>query len=590
MDWKQLFSLCSVGVLAGTLGACGGGSGSDPAPDSTILRGVAAAGAPIYGKVYAYKPSTGESKGPVNIDGSGNYSLNVSGLDAPFVVIAEGNVGDRAYRLASVVMPGEEDGRINITPFSDMVTGMATGTYGEYAENADLQVLTQADIDTIESDIKTNFSGVLTDLGVDPATVNSPRKDAFTANGTGMDKVLDALDYVATANDASVDVDRDGAADFTASSPAAVTVSTTTLTETMALFEACKSSLDGMLSDLQSGVAASTIISNRFDVNFLDDGENASGFLNGLGDGQGVSISQAAIISVDLGAVPKSITIRVTFNYNGKPFSRGVMICNDDGAGGALLAGNQRWGSLDISSYVAEIETFDRTAQAAITTFEGGINVILDFGNVPYVSDPSRDIAYATVEGPGLPATGVVLKPYITASAATDVWPFTVMNGTTNTLSSRIPLQASDLVGASYPFVYTVKLYDSTDTVKQTYQETLYDFVELDTQVIATDYKMPEITNPRTAGLLNGQTYTSSNPLNLAYSMPDRQMLPHYAISMFDCGSSGGIKSQVKNLIGDSTYKKQLTNLDASSGCTGYVAVQAKDHLGHDRFMIYRIK
>ncbi|HEX8949181.1 MAG TPA: hypothetical protein VF790_09490, partial [Dissulfurispiraceae bacterium] len=90
-------------ALVFTLGCGGGGSSSSSgaAGGGNVVQGVAAGGAPIVGKVYL-KDSAGSAEKSTAIGGDGSYSIDVTGLTAPFILKADGTVNGVPTTLYSV--------------------------------------------------------------------------------------------------------------------------------------------------------------------------------------------------------------------------------------------------------------------------------------------------------------------------------------------------------------------------------------------------------------------------------------------------------------------------------------------------------
>jgi len=194
-------------LLLGALAGCGG-SGSTPAPDAprVTLSGTAATGAPMAGATVVVIDSTGAPvqwcqdaasvEVPCTTRPDGHYTLGLkSGVRAPLVLTATPVDG----RMAQVSMTAEAvSGTVNITPITTLVAA-------SLAPNGDPYQLKPSDFDSARLDAA--VSGIVHALKplLDAAgTTAHPLTGVFAADGTGMDKALDALDVQRTSNEAGV--------------------------------------------------------------------------------------------------------------------------------------------------------------------------------------------------------------------------------------------------------------------------------------------------------------------------------------------------------------------------------------------------
>jgi hypothetical protein len=122
--WCQhLLSAVALSALA----ACGGGGDSTPATSNTppadntavTLRGTVATGAAVSGTVTAKDANGLVRTGSISADGS--YRIDVTGLQAPFLLRAVGTVGNKQIVLTAPVTAADFNSTINITPLSDLL-------------------------------------------------------------------------------------------------------------------------------------------------------------------------------------------------------------------------------------------------------------------------------------------------------------------------------------------------------------------------------------------------------------------------------------------------------------------------------------
>ena len=188
MNSKVINVMMGLFVVAFGIAGCGGGGGSNT-PNVTTVSGVAATGAPISGTAYI-KDSTGTEKSQViNIDGA--FSFVVDGLKAPFLLKAEwtpaGGTKQTLYSFAT------STGTANINPIGHLAAISAAGATDISAlyatpDASKLQMLATA-LPTAVSALRT---GPLKPLFDQYANID-PIKDAFKADHTGFDKLLDTV-------------------------------------------------------------------------------------------------------------------------------------------------------------------------------------------------------------------------------------------------------------------------------------------------------------------------------------------------------------------------------------------------------------
>ncbi|WP_020677098.1 hypothetical protein [Geopsychrobacter electrodiphilus] len=189
---KRLFRLLTACIFISALAACGGGGGTDPIANqpATTLSGTAAAGAPIIGQVTV-KGSQGHTKTAL-IEANGNYSVDVTGLTAPYRLRAQGTVGGIEYKLHSYAETADLGNTVNITPFTDLIVANAAGqiasTYFDEVAPTDIP---PADLAAQEEALQTKLQAVFTTLGV--GTAVDLLHTTFSADHTALDAALDII-------------------------------------------------------------------------------------------------------------------------------------------------------------------------------------------------------------------------------------------------------------------------------------------------------------------------------------------------------------------------------------------------------------
>lgn len=201
-DWTSGVRMLLLSSTVALLTACGGGgssgSGSDDAgTGSATISGTAAAGAPVIGQVTV-KDANGTLR-TVDIRADGGYSLNVSGLTAPFVFRAQGQVGGREIILVSAATSADINGTINITPFTDLiVANMAGQLASSYFDSPDFSALTADELNAAKTQLTQRLLPVLTSVGMEAGF--DLLRSAFSADHTGIDAVLDVVRVTVDAN------------------------------------------------------------------------------------------------------------------------------------------------------------------------------------------------------------------------------------------------------------------------------------------------------------------------------------------------------------------------------------------------------
>lgn len=179
------FFLIGCGKKAGDGAGVGNGNGNGDVV-STMLTGIAAAGAPIIGTINV-KGANGElSLGAIESDGS--FSVDVAALTAPFVVWAKGTANGKSVTVYSTI---SDVGYVNVTPATHAVMAMALGDDPETHFEADGAVPSGTSLAAAKQAVIDIMSSIFT--RIDLAADFDVMSDAFTADGSGFDSVLNAV-------------------------------------------------------------------------------------------------------------------------------------------------------------------------------------------------------------------------------------------------------------------------------------------------------------------------------------------------------------------------------------------------------------
>lgn len=185
---RLLLCLVTLFAFLCVLAGCGGsGSGTS---DSGTVSGVAAAGAPVSGKVTLVDRNGVQRT--ANIDDNGAFVLDVAGLTAPFIVKAEGLVGGQSHTLFAVT---SHDGTVHVNPYTNLILAVALGGNParllDSTATIDYSKLDDAALLQAQGKVKALLQPLLDRYGI--ATFE-PLSGAYSAQpGNRLDAVLDVV-------------------------------------------------------------------------------------------------------------------------------------------------------------------------------------------------------------------------------------------------------------------------------------------------------------------------------------------------------------------------------------------------------------
>ncbi|MDP2505474.1 hypothetical protein [Oceanobacter sp. 3_MG-2023] len=175
--------------------------------DSPVLTGTAATGLAIDGTVFVYDADGRQTN--VIIEDDGSFSVNVDGMTPPFMLEARPDDTSTAiqYSFAEAA-----DITVNVTPLTTLALFLANdqqslaalvSAWDDEAESFDETALAAA-----EDVILANFADQFEERALDPQTYDL-FNNAFRANRTGFDAVLDDVRIVFDMDEGSFEVDVD---------------------------------------------------------------------------------------------------------------------------------------------------------------------------------------------------------------------------------------------------------------------------------------------------------------------------------------------------------------------------------------------
>lgn len=204
MQKKKL--LCGALIVAGVIGlaACGGGSSSTSTTAASQINGTAASGAPFAGATITLTDANGTQRS-ATAGSDGSFTIDVTGLIAPFVIKASGTVGGTTSTYVAVMADAVAAGgtrTLNVTPLTTAVAALLSDN-NDPLDMTDVTKLkakaTSAEIKKVVDALKLVLAPVISATGANAATFD-PMATAFKADRTGLDSVLDAVKVAVTAD------------------------------------------------------------------------------------------------------------------------------------------------------------------------------------------------------------------------------------------------------------------------------------------------------------------------------------------------------------------------------------------------------
>lgn len=446
-------------AVTGLLAGCGGGSGdagsatvtpptTPPVTATSTVTGTAATGAPIAGAVVTLKDSANKSA-TATTSSTGAFSLDTSGLTPPFLLQVTTPGGTR---LLSVSTSANPTATLNITQLTDLVVRSWYDVQGQSGDTAftnpatlpppspqQVQSIAQFLLGLLQLAITANGAPITDPLDL----IAKP----FTANGSGIDKLLDNTHVTLAATTAQVVLGAGGATQTTtltfaaststmsaSSSTTAGSVTTTsTASNVVPVQSAQVQALDAINASL-AGLAAA--VNNRgaalvaadlepfFAADLLNEGLNRSQFLAGLVPEmrqlQNVSLKVDQLRALDATAGTAQAIVRFTATQGGSSSTQRETFFFHRGSDGTWrFAGDGRIGEVGVQAE-------GRRNQGLFTDSNGpsvNIDVRPVVGTVP-ASASSLGISAPFATGPvqlgsiEVLDSGVQLQPFFSNTGA----------------------------------------------------------------------------------------------------------------------------------------------------------------------------
>jgi len=427
-------------------------------------------------------------------DANGYYSFTsaqLSGWTTPYMMQIDYKVGGVDYSLHSAATAEDltsGSATINITPLTDLVIANLAGTIASnvFKNQANYaSQLTSTALAAGSTALAAQLQPILASQGVS-ASVDLFRT-SFTANGTGIDAVLDALKVTQdpTTNTATITSRLDGSAitdtlgtTNTATLPApAAAVPVTDLQAITNYFSNFSTEMTKAPAPTDPALLA------FFDqTNFKQDGQSLAKFLQQITTDPAVLGGVISFRDIILEPVPAWVTTvpagatayraRFTFLLSGFPNSRERFVVYKDSSGNWIALGNQIMAKVRVEALETNGLVYGNAVAPTRVSCTGLFPQVNDKGGI--------GINFAVVTGPGLPTAGLLLFATVNGS---DMGDFTLAAGDPTTYAGTATVAATNNVSACgfnnlYPLDdtaiaaiaasqmrYTVKLYkDGTGT------------------------------------------------------------------------------------------------------------------------------
>ena len=213
---KLLYFSFSTLMLA-ALVACGGGGGAGS--NSAQLSGVAAYGAPMQGASITLTDANGQSR-TTNTSTDGSYTLDVTGLTAPFLLKASSAAGDSVKEYVALVTSAPTEGKTvvaNVTPLTHALVTMVSSdgaSPNEFTDSSKLKTLDTSKLSAALVNLQAALKNVLVETGLsekfDPLSVRF-KADRTNAEDTLLDTIkVSVSDQGVTLHNARVSVNDNG--------------------------------------------------------------------------------------------------------------------------------------------------------------------------------------------------------------------------------------------------------------------------------------------------------------------------------------------------------------------------------------------
>ena len=327
--------LLPIFIIAGC-GGGGGHSGSTSTP-TQMISGVAAAGWPLTGTV-TIKDSKGATNNTTS-DVTGAYSINVTGMTAPFVLMASGTIAGVSTQLYSGATQADIGGNINITPLTDLIISNVAGEISaNYYSSGNFSNLTADNLNTQDVKLQDVLQPISSGVpGFPASSIDLLRTSSFLTNNTGLDALIDLVtitDNVPTNSATITNVTNQQAVTVnfatqtytnTFSTATTTALSVNDISSIITFFSNFFNTLSESITTNQT-LATNSGLLNLFDgATFLNNGQNLSAFLTSLTSTTNIGLTLNGLSILALNHVGSSGTATVNFTTNALPTTTQTM-------------------------------------------------------------------------------------------------------------------------------------------------------------------------------------------------------------------------------------------------------------------------
>lgn len=172
---------------------------------TTRLNGTAAVGAPLAGATIVLRDAAGHTL-TAQADANGQYAFDVTGLTAPFQLIAtlERGENDTVHFAVVPAVDAAQGNVANITPLTTAVAALSTAqAVPRPMTAAELAAVTAQNVGAATRDVLTAIAPVAAAVSVDASTYD-PLKTPFNPDRTGVDALLDQLAVTLRPDEVSI--------------------------------------------------------------------------------------------------------------------------------------------------------------------------------------------------------------------------------------------------------------------------------------------------------------------------------------------------------------------------------------------------
>ncbi|ABQ24833.1 hypothetical protein [Geotalea uraniireducens] len=497
--WNSIKLVMFGAVTAVVLAACGGSGGGGAA---TTISGVAAAGAPIIGSVTIKDSTTPTAQTKtVPIAADGKYTVDVTGLKAPYMVRADGYVGGNEYHLYSAGTSADVGGKINVTPLTDLIVSNIAGSIAKtYFDSGNFSNLTATQLTAQSDALKAKLLPVLQAVGVS-SSIDLLRA-SFSTDHTGLDAALDVLKVTTdtttgVATITNIITQQQMTSNITTGTYTGAITDTTgvaTAATDIQLISAGFKTFSNLFATSLPSDTNPTLLALFDSATFMLEGQTLAAFLTEITTDKsmiGISFANISIQSMDANG---NAVVAIDVMQNGKVVNDGPkpfhMIKKTDGKW--YMQGDQYIANVNVEP-VAEYRVSD-----TVTPIVTGLRLnIEDRGG--------KGITSAVVTGAGLPSTGVTIINNIAYHY------FEIQGQNGGNLYSMTDTAIGAIADTEES--YTIKLYIGT-TLAATYTEKLKKRPYLKSELTTANF--PTITSPTVAQV---RAFTGGNT-TVSWTLP----------------------------------------------------------------------